>query len=213
MKSNKTPNSSKPKFGRRTYIVDRRFQIKYTLMLMIGGAVISILFGVIAYLVAADVQQNLTHEVARFGSRGLDQTAIDRLLKESTTTLLVLTVGITVLMTLALALLGVLITHRVAGPVHVMSNYVEALANGRYPLVRPLRKGDELKVFFERFQHALESLRRREEADAVAIQDALVKLKPAASSPEAQTALATLSAVCERKLVATGGADLGTARV
>src|SRR5712664_2103164 len=43
-------------------------------------------------------------------------------------------------MSSALGLIGILITHRVAGPLYVMFSYVNTLAEGRYPTFRSLRR-------------------------------------------------------------------------
>ena len=42
-------------------------------------------------------------------------------------------VAIAVLLATALGLLGVVITHRVAGPVYVMGHYLKVLSEGRFP--------------------------------------------------------------------------------
>jgi len=186
---------SKP--ARRTYLIDRRFQLKYTALLVLCGALISVVFGTLAYLA-----EELTHA----GAVAVDPVLVSSLVKQSATTLLVLTAAVTVLMSIALALVGILITHRVAGPVHVLSNYVSALAEGRYPLLRPLRRNDELQAFFERFRGAVDSLRRAEEADTAAIVQAVSELKACVSAPSGGAALERLSAICERRRVAVGGA-------
>ena len=116
-----------------------------------------------------------------------------------------LTVGITVLMAAALGLFGVLITDRVAGPVYVMSHYMSVLAGGRYPRLRPLRKHDELKGFFDRFSAAIESMRQREADEASRLEEAVGKLTPLASTDDARAVLATLEAIRARKSDATAG--------
>src|SRR5258708_39488268 len=125
---------SKP--GRRTYLIDRGFQLKYTVLLVLCGTLISILFGTLAYLAEVDVHRSLAEELMRIGGRAADPTLVSGLVKESATTLLVLTVAVTVLMSAALGLIGILITHRVAAPLSVLSRYLHTLARGRYPIVR-----------------------------------------------------------------------------
>src|SRR5262249_51498211 len=170
---------SKP--ARRTYLIDRRFQLKYTALLVLCGALISVVFGTLAYLAEVDVHRSLAEELSRSGRTAADPMLVSSLVKQSATTLLVLTGAVTLLMSVALALVGILIGHRVAGPVYVMANYVSKLAEGRYPLIRPLRRNDELQVFFQRFRHAVESLRRAEQADTAAILQAVSELKACVS--------------------------------
>ena len=191
---------SKP--ARRTYLIDRRFQLKYTALLVLCGALISVVFGTLAYLAEVDVHRNLAEELTRAGGIAADPKLVSGLVKQSATTLLVLTAAVTLLMSIALALVGILITHRVAGPVHVLSNYVSALAEGRYPLLRPLRRNDELQAFFDRFRGAVDSLRRTEEADTAAIVQAVSELKAFVSAANGGAALERLLAICERRRVA-----------
>jgi predicted secreted Zn-dependent protease len=98
-----------------------------------------------------------------------------------------------------MGLLGLLFTHRVAGPVYVMSLYVSALAAGRYPRLRPMRQKDELRGFFDRFAEAVERIREREAEEARALSRALDALRPLATSAEARAALDTLSELQARK--------------
>lgn len=42
-------------------------------------------------------------------------------------------------------------THKIAGPLYVMQKYMNELKNGRNPTIRPLRKRDELKAFYDDF--------------------------------------------------------------
>ncbi|OHD63008.1 MAG: hypothetical protein A2176_09275 [Spirochaetes bacterium RBG_13_51_14] len=53
-------------------------------------------------------------------------------------------------------------THRVSGPIHVMSNFMKDIIEGREPALRPLRKKDELKDFYELFKQMLSALEYRE---------------------------------------------------
>jgi nitrogen fixation/metabolism regulation signal transduction histidine kinase len=76
-------------------------------------------------------------------------------------TILLLSVAVA----LILGLLGILITHRIAGPVLVLSRYAEALAEGTYPPMRALRKNDELKDYFELFRRAVERMKERDAAE------------------------------------------------
>src|SRR5205823_2664209 len=42
-----------------------------------------------------------------------------------------------------LGVMGLLITHRVVGPVFVLQRHLATLRDGKYPITRPLRAGDE----------------------------------------------------------------------
>ncbi|MFP2926277.1 signal protein [Pyxidicoccus sp. 3LG] len=180
---------TRPGHTRRTYILDREFQLKYILLLAGIGAGSILVFGMLAHRI----------HVSSVAS-GVDGGE----------TLLWLTGLGTLGLGVALGLFGLLFTHRVAGPVHVMSLYVSALAAGRYPRLRPLRKGDELKRFFERFSEAFDRIRQREADEAHALESALAALKGVATTPEAREALDTLTALHHRKRQAVDNPTGGT---
>jgi hypothetical protein len=203
MAATETTHSERPKLARRTYLIDRGFQLKYTVSLVAAGALISFLFGSLAYLADVDVQRNLTEELLRAGG-GADPSVIARLTKESASTLLVLIGGVALLMALALGLVGVLITHRVAGPIYVISNYVLALSEGRYPNFRPLRKNDELRTFFDRFRSAVEAMRKRERDEVTVIAECVDRLRATGSGAQTKEIAAALASLVERKRAFTG---------
>ncbi|NMO19919.1 signal protein [Pyxidicoccus fallax] len=180
---------TRPSYGRRTYILDREFQLKYIVLLAGIGAGSILVFGILAHRIHVSA-------VATGADGG-----------ES---LLWLTGLATLGAALALGLFGLLFTHRVAGPVHVMSLYVAALAAGRYPRLRPLRKKDELKRFFERFSEAFERIRQREAEEAHALESAMEALKGVATTPESRAALETLNALHTRKRQAVDNPTGGT---
>jgi methyl-accepting chemotaxis protein len=185
------------KLGRRTYVVDRGFQLKYTVMLAVAGGIISAVFGSLMYLAHIEARR----AVGTY-SNLVPSVYLKTQLSQGEATMLWLVAGVTVMMAAVLGLFGILITHRVAGPIHVMSRYIGVLAEGRFPKMRPLRKGDELKSFFERFHSAIETLRQREAEEAAKIADALKVLAPLAAGAEPQAAIESLRALQQKKRAA-----------
>ena len=55
---------------------------------------------------------------------------------------------------LGLALYGIKMTHRVAGPLFKVSLYLSKMRDGRFDKVYNLRKGDQLVDFYDQFKHA-----------------------------------------------------------
>ncbi len=51
-------------------------------------------------------------------------------------------------------------THRISGPIYVMSNYFREMIQGKYPNPRPLRKKDELTDFYDLFIQVVASLKK-----------------------------------------------------
>ena len=53
-------------------------------------------------------------------------------------------------------------THRVSGPIYVISNFMKDIIEGRQPNLRPLRQKDELKEFYELFKQMVATVQERE---------------------------------------------------
>lgn len=52
-------------------------------------------------------------------------------------------------------------THRISGPIYVISNFMKDIIEGRDPKLRPLRNKDELKEFYDLFQDMVKEIRTR----------------------------------------------------
>jgi nitrate/nitrite-specific signal transduction histidine kinase len=77
-------------------------------------------------------------------------------------TILLVTIVILVLLQGAV-LFAVMIrkTHRISGPMYVMSGYMKEIADGKLPRVRPLRKNDEFQDFYALFSRMVDELGKR----------------------------------------------------
>jgi hypothetical protein len=51
-------------------------------------------------------------------------------------------------------------THRISGPIYVISNYFREILQGKYPEPRPLRKKDDLKDFYNLFIQVVAFLKK-----------------------------------------------------
>jgi len=169
---------------RRTYLVDRSFQLKYILLLMGWGLVLAALFGLWAYQAQAQAVELLASEP---GQRALAGHAGRQLLW--------VLLAIAALSSAALGLLGFILTHRVAGPIYVMGHFLTTLAEGRYPSRRALRKHDELKTFHAHFLQVIDALRERERIQLAHLETAVEGMRAAAArAPELAPAMAALEA-------------------
>ena len=151
MAESASPAPARNKVGRRNFLIDRAFQIKYTLYMVVVGAAISLLFGAMMYQAHVEATQLIDMP-----------DPLREAVKSQDSTLLWLVMAIAVVMAVALGLFGILVTHRVAGPIYVFSHYMNVLGEGRFPMLRPLRKNDELKTFYEVFHTAVATMRDRD---------------------------------------------------
>jgi hypothetical protein len=52
----------------------------------------------------------------------------------------------------------IFITHRITGPIYVMTKYLQEIREGKTPAARPLRQKDELKAFHQELKATIEYL-------------------------------------------------------
>jgi hypothetical protein len=187
-----------PSATRRSYLVDRGFQLKYALLMAAAGLLVAGVFGV--WLHQAHVQATAL----------LSPDAETRALVERSDRLLLgAFVAIAVLLAAALALLGVVITHRVAGPVFVLGHYVRVLAEGRFPRMRTLRRSDELKTFFRTFIEAVDAMKVREARHTAVLEDAVRRMREAlAVAPDLAPAVEALARAAQERRAALAQDDL-----
>ncbi len=86
----------------------------------------------------------------------------NRAIIQHNNTLLIILSVLVVMQGLILYFLLIRKTHRISGPIYVMTNYMKDIIKGNYPeSFRKIRKGDELKDFYELFVEMMQSLKKR----------------------------------------------------
>ena len=183
---------------RRQYLVDRGFQLKYALLMAAAGLLVAGVFGLWILQAHAQATALLAPDPE---TRALVERS-DRLLLGAFA-------AIGALLAAALGLLGVVITHRVAGPVFVMGHYLRVLADGRFPRMRTLRRSDELKGFFRAFIDAVDSMKVREARHTAVLEDAIRRMREAAqAAPELAPAIEALEKAARERRAALAQDDL-----
>jgi hypothetical protein len=183
---------------RRHYLLDRGFQLKYAILMACAGLGVAIVFGLWLHQAHAQATALLAPDVET------------RALVERSDRLLLGAFGlIAILLAAALGLLGVVITHRVAGPVFVMGHYLEVLAEGRFPRMRTLRRSDELRTFFKTFIEAVDKIKMREARHAALLEEAVQRMRGAViKHPDLQPAIDALAAAARERRAALAQDDL-----
>jgi hypothetical protein len=187
-----------PAAKRRQYLVDRGFQLKYALLMAAAGLVVAAVFGLW-------IHQAHTQATALLAPDPETRALVER----SDRLLLGAFVAIALLLAAALGLIGVVITHRVAGPVFVMGHYLRVLAEGRFPRMRTLRRSDELKNFFRTFIDAVDAMKMRETRHTAVLEDAVRRMREAApGAPELAPAIDALERAARERRAALAQDDL-----
>jgi len=93
-----------------------------------------------------------------------------------------------------LTLMGVVITHRIVGPVHKLKRLLRRVSTGRLVVDERLRKGDELEDLFETFLQMTYSLRAMQNARVATLDATLKSAEATAAADEVVDGLRALRA-------------------
>jgi len=176
---------NKPKRYLRNFLLDSRFQLKYTLAVVVISAFISAVLGTFLYFAQAEAfetsrenSQLLTLDDPELNAEMQAELAKedDKIRAHNRKTLFILVASLGGLV-LALMVLGIIITHKIAGPAYAMRLKMSQIADGKLPIVRALRKGDELKAVAEELRRMANNLRDREINDVEVLKKAISSLK------------------------------------
>ncbi len=141
----------KPKRFRRQYLINKAFQLKYSLYLVISGVVGSLLVALIMYWWWK--RNNEYMEMMGMLDPEFSQANIIVIVTLAT---FVISTGI------FLFFWGILLTHRMAGPIYVIKNVINTILEGKWPSQRHLRKKDEFKDIFQDLNSLVVKLREEE---------------------------------------------------
>lgn len=185
-----------PKRRLRNYLLDRRFQLKYTGMVVLATVLVAAVLGYFVYdhsrgqteamSITMAMQPDLAPEVAN-DLEGWAE-AQDRKVLYSI-------LGGILALALVLGLIGIIVTHKVVGPAYKMRLLLNQVADGKLKLAGRLRKGDELQELFEAFANMVESLRDAQAREVAELDAAIEQARESGASDEA---LAHLTEVRDR---------------
>ncbi|MFO0675666.1 MAG: hypothetical protein U0169_03975 [Polyangiaceae bacterium] len=199
----------------KNYLIDSRFQLKYTGIILSIALVISGVLGVFLYRTSREVVAQSQQVVAESkkvsdivkmsikddpiysqnpelgaavssASSETDKKIEEkqRELVHSQATMLQVLVGSLSLMVVLIGLLGIVITHKIAGPIYKMKLLLKQVGDGKLVFEGRLRKGDELQDFFEAFQSMTEKLRDRQRKEVEELEAAMAVARQSGASED-----------------------------
>jgi flagellar biosynthesis/type III secretory pathway M-ring protein FliF/YscJ len=199
----------------KNYLIDKRFQLKYTGMIISVAVVISAILGTflistnsrlveqsqrvvdeskkVSDVVKMNIKDNYgdNPELAQAFNAAASET--DQKIIEQQTALVhqqnvmfsSLVIGLGV-MVLLIGLLGIFFTHKVAGPIYKMKMLLRQVGEGKLTFNNGrLRKGDELQEFFETFSTMVDKLKDRQRRECELLDAAIDKAKDSGASEDA----------------------------
>lgn len=144
------------------------------------------------------------------GDQGAFEAELERRLAEGDSRLMWRLVICWLVLVVMLFVLGILVTHRIVGPLYVVDRYLGRIIAGEPVRFRPLRKGDEFQALFERVKELAGQLDRERAEDVSTIEAALdaVRLHARGADPAAlAAALAPLEALAAERGVELVGPE------
>src|SRR4029078_3896938 len=111
-------------------------------------------------------------------------------------------VGCGLVLVLSISAVGILLTHKVAGPLYKISSFFGRIRDNRLgPAPTKLRKGDELKNFYLSFREMHQAIRAGVEEDVRVMDGALTSIEatPEGKSPAMQRAIEELRQLRNRE--------------
>jgi HAMP domain-containing protein len=185
-------SDSKPKRRMRNFLLDKPFQLKYTLAVVVISAILSVILGAFLYETQQEVFEanRENSQLLALDDPDMNQAMQEELAKadakiqgQNRKLMLTLVVSLGALVFL-LTLLGIVATHKIAGPAYAMRRIMSLIADGKHPHVRKLRKGDELRAVSLELKRMADNLRERDAQELEGLQKALEGLRAAGSPPE-----------------------------
>ena len=182
------PRSSHPPRKLRNFLLEPKFQLKYSGMVVGVTVIVAAVLGYLAYRYSTGQTelQNLQLIAAR--GEAVDAhfiSDLDRYAQQADQRVMFgILMGIAVL-TLALGTTSIVITHRLVGPAYRLKRMLAAVTDGRIAGVGALRKHDELQDVFEAFQQMTKRLRESRQRDVQEFDAALEKATAAGLPDEA----------------------------
>jgi nitrogen fixation/metabolism regulation signal transduction histidine kinase len=197
----------------KNYLIDSRFQLKYTGMILGLSIVISLFLGVFLWQTSGEVVQESQKVVEQskkvsdvvkmsikddpvygdnpdlaqaFNSAAAEQD--NKIMEQQAAlvrqqhTMLYTLVSALAVMVFLIGVLGIFITHKVAGPIYKMKFLLRQVADGKLKVQARLRKGDELQDFFDVFANMVDRLRERQMKEVEELDVALESVKAAGAS-------------------------------
>lgn len=148
----------------RNYLLDSKLQLRYTLIMVVISSLLTVGLGYIWYAQMRETSK--TVEVKALAT--LSDAEIEQLQEDMATgdnLRLLALVGFGLIFALVVLGYGIMLTHKVAGPLFKISRYMGEITEGRLGPIYDLRRGDQLHEFYGTFKEMHGTLRQRAEED------------------------------------------------
>jgi methyl-accepting chemotaxis protein len=176
----------------RNYLLVPSFQLKYTAMVVGVTVIVASVLGSLAYTYSTGQTEMLSIQKLEAKGGNVDDrfiTDLERYAHEADRKVALGIIGGVLLLAVALGFTGILVTHRLVGPVYRVKQLLHEVRDGHLRVEGRLRKHDELQDLFEAFQDMVTSLRSAQEREIAQLEGAIEKARAAGLRDDAIDAL------------------------
>ena len=168
------------------YLLDKKLQLRYVLLVTILSGIISGSLGYLIYqqrhAASAAIERDLAAMTADDKTYNELREVVAAEYRADDRALMYKMIGVGVGLVVILSLYLVIMTHKVAGPLYKVSLYFDKMADGRLGKVTALRQGDMLQDFYGNFREMHEAVRTRAQADVITLESAATALRAKAGN-------------------------------
>ena len=170
------PAGGPPKRRLRNYLLDTRFQLKYTGMVVGVTLLVATVLGYLAYEQSRGQTEMMQMNMYDAGeTEEFIQAEAERYDRN-----LLLAIGGGILaLVLSLGVTGILVTHRVVGPAYKLKRLFQDVSEGHLRVYGKLRQGDELWDVFVEFEKMIEKLRQGQRDEIAQLMSIIDRAKDA----------------------------------
>ena len=151
----------------RNYLIHRRFQLKWTGMIVLLTTLVFSIFAGTMYWSQSAVDPSLAGEVSsvQMADEAAEATFFGAMMADIRGNLMFMLVSSGTLLVLALSAIGVILTHKIAGPAYALQRSIDRVRTGDWRVFRGLRKGDEFVSLADSWNRLIVTLRGKESAE------------------------------------------------
>ncbi|PID39478.1 MAG: hypothetical protein CSA65_02745 [Proteobacteria bacterium] len=191
----------------RNYLLDRKFQLRFTVLIVLIACVLTAGLGYFWY----DEMRKASRIVEVKALATMSDAEVAKVqadLHRQDKIRLAILGGFGVAIAFVLAGFSIIFTHKVAGPLFKISRHLRDIRYDNLQEVWDLRKGDQLQEFWGGFKGMHRALRERLQSDIKALEEGIAALSNA-DGEQQKAALAALTALRDFKASSLeGGHDV-----
>jgi methyl-accepting chemotaxis protein len=178
------PAGGPPKRRLRNYLLDTRFQLKYTGMVVVVTFLVATVLGWLAYEQSRGQTDMMRLDAMDPANDAATTAFIMESAEEYDRNMLLAICGGVIALVVSLGVTGIIVTHRVVGPAYKLKRLFQDVSEGHLRVYGKLRQGDELWDVFVEFEKMINKLRQGQRDEIAQLQGIIDRAKAASATED-----------------------------